>query len=86
MIEESALFVRFFSSACKEMERKMKCPFLIVPVVPQCVAEETPYMPSSIQLKEYCRGKESEKCPFYRASMNKRNPSIKAVMKKAVGL
>jgi hypothetical protein len=50
----------------------MKCPYLIVEDIPTCRAEGTPYVPTSIQIEDYCRSKFNNQCPLFRASMRRR--------------
>ncbi len=49
----------------------MKCPYLIIPIIPTCLANEKPYIPSTVQLQEFCKTKESTRCPFFRSSIQK---------------
>ena len=54
----------------------MKCPFLAAPLVSNCFANEKPYTPTSIQLKEFCVA-QFIKCPFDRYTMRKMNGAMK---------
>jgi hypothetical protein len=45
----------------------MVCPYLLVPVIHTCLANEKSYEPTVIQLREYCN-QDYYKCPFYRYS------------------
>lgn len=49
----------------------MKCPYLIIPIIPTCLANEKPYMPSTVQLQQYCKTKYCTRCPFFRTSIKK---------------
>jgi hypothetical protein len=50
---------------------EIKCPYLIVPIIPTCLANEKPHVPSTVQLHEFCKTRENMNCPFFRTSIHK---------------
>lgn len=44
----------------------MSCPLLMKWVISSCRGHERPYVPSLLELEEYCNGKQHEKCPVFR--------------------
>jgi hypothetical protein len=65
----------------------MECPYLIKPVIVNCVANEKPYVPTGIQLEEFCRNKFHVRCPFFREiSIRKHEKIYRYGLEKAMGL
>lgn len=44
----------------------MSCPLLMKWVISSCRGHERPYVPSLLELEEYCNGKKHEQCPVFR--------------------
>jgi hypothetical protein len=57
----------------------MKCPHLVKWLAFACDAKEKMYLPSSFQLREYCKGKYYKKCPFYSESAAVREEEAGAI-------
>jgi|WetSurSiteA1Bulk_404760.scaffolds.fasta_scaffold00420_6 hypothetical protein len=57
----------------------MKCPHLTKWLIFTCSAKEKPYFPSDFQLKEYCKGKDHRKCPFFRYDFTDENVEVAIV-------
>lgn len=46
-------------------ETRMRCPFLTGKYMLSCTANKEVYIPSFLELKEYCRSGRHKMCPFY---------------------
>jgi hypothetical protein len=57
----------------------MRCPYLMKLVEPTCFATEVPYVPTYVQLEEYCQRKDFIQCPFCRTFMKKEKHRMRMI-------
>ncbi len=46
----------------------MRCPNLLTWTFSSCIADDTPYVPSIYELREFCNNKRHRRCPLYTGS------------------
>lgn len=57
----------------------MSCPLLMNWVISSCKGHERPYVPSILELEEYCNGKQHEQCPVFKGFYSPAGPDAYAI-------